>query len=53
VTFSNWADAPFVSDGNRFANSDQTMMQATAALFNDADTAAKLLRESDPRKALF
>jgi ribA/ribD-fused uncharacterized protein len=49
--FSNWADAPFVLEGNRFANSEQAMMHAKATLFGDADMAAKILRETDPRKA--
>ncbi len=47
---SQWYRAPFKEDGIQFFNAEQYMMYQKAMLFNDEKTAARILRQSDPKK---
>lgn len=47
--FSNWYPAPFQVDGLPFANTEQYMMYRKALLMGDDQTAAKVLREPNPK----
>lgn len=45
---SQWYAAPFVIDGRRFATSEQYMMFRKARLFNDDETAERILNAPTP-----
>lgn len=47
---SQWYKSPFEEDGIYFFNAEQYMMYRKAVLFNDEKTAARILRQSDPKK---
>lgn len=44
---SNWYPSHFVVDGVEFSSMEQYMMYRKACCFNDAETAARILRTSD------
>lgn len=48
--FSNWYRQSFEHEGHRFNCSEQYMMYAKAVVFGDDETAAKILKEKDPKK---
>lgn len=52
--FSQWQHSEFELDGCRFVTAEQAMMYLKAVLFNDHETAAKVLETRDPgrQKAL-
>jgi len=45
---SQWYDAPFVVDGQRFATAEHWMMHGKAKLFGDDDIAARVLADDRP-----
>ncbi|ATQ73098.1 hypothetical protein CR152_00175 [Massilia violaceinigra] len=49
--FSQWYDAPFELDGDRYATAEHFMMAAKARLFNDESTRAKVLAAPTPGAA--
>jgi ribA/ribD-fused uncharacterized protein len=49
--FSQWYEAPFVVDGERYPTAEHFMMAQKAALFGDLDTRAQVLRASNPGAA--
>lgn len=48
--FSNWYKHSFEHEGKRFNCSEQYMMYAKAVVFDDESTAAKIMKEKDPRE---
>lgn len=47
--YSNWHPSVFVDEeGHRFANSEQYLMYHKALVMQDTDTAAQILRETNP-----
>lgn len=49
--FSQWYEAPFVVDGERFATAEHFMMAAKARLFGSEDLRAQILRNDKPGAA--
>lgn len=49
--FSQWYEAPFVVDGERYATAEHFMMAEKAALFGDHETRARVLRAPNPGAA--
>jgi len=49
-SFSNFAHAEFVFDGQKFYTSEQCFMWKKAKLFGDEQTAAKILRAKTPKE---
>lgn len=49
--FSQWYDAPFVIDGQRYLTAEQFMMAEKAALFGDHETRRQVLQAPDPSAA--
>lgn len=49
--FSQWYEAPFVIDGERYPTAEHFMMAEKAALFGDRETRAQVLRASSPGAA--
>lgn len=49
--FSQWYEAPFIIDGQRYATAEHFMMAEKAALFGDADTRAQVLQAPNPGAA--
>lgn len=49
--FSQWYDAPFVVDGQRYPTAEHFMMAEKASLFGDQATREKILLAPDPGKA--
>ena len=49
-SFSNWHRSRFVHNGIEYNTSEQYMMHMKAKLFEDAETAALIMKEKDPRK---
>jgi ribA/ribD-fused uncharacterized protein len=47
---SNWHPAPFMYRGIEFGNTEQFMMYCKAKLFNDHETAEKILRAKTPKE---
>lgn len=47
--FSNWYKSDFVVDNIRFNCGEQYMMHAKAVIFDDRESAVKILQETDPR----
>ncbi len=47
---SQWTRSSFRLDGHTFCCAEQAMMFGKAALFDDRDTAEKIMRTSDPRE---
>ena len=47
---SNWYPAPFVSEGIRYANTEQYMMAKKALLFKDFAVYSRILEVTDPAK---
>ncbi len=47
--FSNWHISPFTMDGVKFNCAEQAMMYYKAALFEDDETADKILSTKNPR----
>ena len=46
--FSQWYEAPFVINDERYATAEHFMMAEKAALFEDADARARILQASSP-----
>lgn len=49
--FSQWYEAPFVVEGERYATAEHFMMAEKAALFGDQETRAQVLRAPNPGAA--
>jgi ribA/ribD-fused uncharacterized protein len=49
--FSQWYDASFVIDGQRYATAEHFMMAEKAALFEDQETRSKVLQAESPGAA--
>ncbi|WP_435234704.1 NADAR family protein [Psychromonas sp. PT13] len=49
--FSQWYDSPFSADGNKFITAEHYMMFHKAMLFNDVNSAEKVLRAKNPGEA--
>lgn len=49
--FSQWYDAPFVVDGERYPTAEHFMMAEKALLFGDRETRAEVLRAPNPGAA--
>ena len=49
--FSQWYEAPFVVDGDRYATAEHFMMALEAALFGDEGNRAQVLAAPDPGAA--
>jgi ribA/ribD-fused uncharacterized protein len=49
--FSQWYDAPFVVDGQRYPTAEHFMMAEKAALFGDQATRARVLQAPNPGAA--
>lgn len=49
--FSQWYEAPFVVDGERYPTAEHFMMAQKAALFGDQETRALVLRAPNPGAA--
>ncbi len=49
--FSQWFEAPFELDGERYPTAEHRMMEAKARLFGDEDTARAVLRAANPGAA--
>jgi ribA/ribD-fused uncharacterized protein len=49
--FSQWYDAPFVIDGQRYATAEHYMMAEKAALFGDRATRERVLEAANPGAA--
>ncbi len=47
--FCQWASSPFVNNGLRFATAEHYMMYRKAILFDDTETAAKIMTTRSPR----
>ncbi|WP_309110052.1 NADAR family protein, partial [Saccharothrix sp.] len=48
---SQWYPSPFTADGHVFATAEHYMMWRKAVLFDDLDTAARILAAKHPRQA--
>lgn len=48
--FSQWHKCKFTSEGLEFLSAEQYMMYKKAKLFNDSETANKIMNTSNPRK---
>lgn len=48
--FSNWYYSPFVYEGREFNCGEQYMMYQKAVMFNDTESAKKIMAETSPRK---
>jgi ribA/ribD-fused uncharacterized protein len=48
---SQWYPSPFTEDGHTFATAEHYMMWRKAVLFDDQETAARVLAAEDPRQA--
>lgn len=49
--FSQWYEAPFTIEGQRYATAEHFMMAEKAALFGDQDTRAEVLQAPNPGAA--
>lgn len=47
--FSQWAPSPFVFDEKKYYTAEHWMMWNKAMVFNDPETAKKILEEKDPK----
>jgi ribA/ribD-fused uncharacterized protein len=47
--FSQWAKSPFTIDDLNFNTCEQWMMFQKAIIFGDAETAMKIIKQSDPK----
>ena len=47
--FSNWYPCLFMYEGHRFNNTEQAFMWEKAKFFDDEETAAEILKETNPK----